>query len=872
MYTAIRNLLFSNEFSIIEAFEVPERSAQFQEIPKFLFDSELGKYLERNFSDSGDGQFCLWTHQAEAIEALGRGENVVISTGTASGKSLVFRALALHKVLLDSSCRIVVFYPLKALVADQLRGWREMATSLGLDEHVIGQIDGSIPVSARESILEESRIVVMTPDVCQAWLMPRLAMPVVRKFMKSLSTMVMDEAHTLEGVFGSNFAFLIRRIIAARNLLLRNSPDVIPLQLIAATATISNPGEHMKHLTGADFTVIDHEAEGAPRYDRIVAHVASPPGEEFKVANQLQQQALVHGRDGTFITFVDSRKGVETLAMATQEDLNDLSDAPEVVSSYRGGFTPENRQQIEERLRSGSYRGVISTSALELGIDFPALSVGFNVGIPPNRKAYRQRLGRVGRSGPGVFFLIAPSNAFRQFGTTFREYHSMSVEPSHLYLENRFMQFAHARCLHDELDALAAPKSLPTRVSWPKGFSDVYRSAIPGGNRPTEFDAIAEIGGDTPHWNFPLRNVGDLSYEIKIHENADKIGDVTQTQALRECYPGAVYYHEMRTYNIAGWYSRAFVPYIKVRNSPPRVSTRPQITTWINTGITGSDLIDGHLLRGNGAFLAECQMLITERVNGYFEGRSGKLYLYQDLQKTNPNMKARSRNFRTSGVVLCIDRDWFKHGKTKQLISDKLRELFAHEFSVLPQDLGSVATRIAVRDNDGSVWRGGCIAIFDETYGSLRLTERLYMDFEHILERLSVAVQEESNTEELGTIVRKTQNEVSNLSVVHPFFSSDASSQTHRGFHQVFAPESTVCYRESGQIAVDVEIIEPTIMNEELMYRVQVSPIPGQTPLKRWVLASKVEPSADADSWEYAWWNSETEIYENPPDETVLED
>jgi len=404
-------------------------------------------------------------------------------------------------------------------------------------------------------------------------------MPVVRNFMKSLSNMVRDEAHTLDGVFGSNFAFLMRRIIAARNLLLGNSPDLIPLQLIAATATIANPGEHMKHLTGADFTVIDHEAEGAPRYNRIVAHVASPPGEEHKVANQLQQYALMHGRHGTFITFLDSRKGVETLAMATQKDLNDLFDDPDVVSSYRGGFTPENRQQIEERLRSGSYRGVVSTSALELGIDFPALSVGFNVGIPPNRKSYLQRLGRVGRSGPGIFLLIAPPNAFRQFGTTFQEYHSMSVEPSHLYLENRFMQFAHARCLYDELDALAVSKSLPTRVGWPTGFSDVYRSAIPGHNRPTEFDAIAEIGGDTPHRNFPLRNVGDLNYEIKIHENADKIGDVTQTQALRECYPGAVYYHEMRAYNVAGWYSRAFFPYIKVRGSSPRVSTRPQITT-----------------------------------------------------------------------------------------------------------------------------------------------------------------------------------------------------------------------------------------------------------------------------------------------------
>jgi len=166
MYAAIRNLIDSDEFSVVEAFEVPERAARFQVIPAYLFDSELGDYLKQSFNDSGEERSGLWTHQADAMEALGRGDNVVVSTGTASGKSMVFRALALHNVLLNSSCRIVVFYPLKALVADQLRGWREMAASLGLDKHAIGQIDGSIPVNARESLLEKSRVVVMTPDVC----------------------------------------------------------------------------------------------------------------------------------------------------------------------------------------------------------------------------------------------------------------------------------------------------------------------------------------------------------------------------------------------------------------------------------------------------------------------------------------------------------------------------------------------------------------------------------------------------------------------------------------------------------------------------------------------------------------------------------
>ena len=301
--------------------------------------------------------------------------------------------------------------------------------------------------------------------------------------------------------------------------------------------------------------------------------------------------------------------------------------------------------------------------------------------------------------------VIGPPNVFRRYGTSLKEYHDMSVEPSHLYLDNRFMQFAHARCLVEERDALAASvNSLPTRVQWSQGFSDVYSAARPGGSRPPEFDAIAELGGDIPHINYPLRNVGEMDFEIKRNENSESLGNTNQSQALRECYPGATYFHMMRPYEVAGW-TYGFRPFIRVRPSAPGGSTRPRMTTWINTGITSSDIIKGHLCRSDSGFLAESQMLITERVEGYID-RHGEYQSYKELQQRNPNMKARSRNFRTSGVVLCIEADWFKRGNTKLQIADRLREVFAHEYSVLPQDIGSAATNITVRDGDGNVWRG----------------------------------------------------------------------------------------------------------------------------------------------------------------------
>ena len=871
MYNALCKLLSGDEFSVIESFEIPEQSARFSATPRFLFNSRVGLCLDQQLSDSGG--IRLWAHQSQSLEALGRGENVVVSTGTASGKSLVFRSLVFHKIFLDLSCRALVFYPLKALAADQLRGWKRMARLLELDENLIGRIDGSVPVRSREKVLQDARIVVMTPDVCHAWLMSQLSLPAVKSFVRSLSTLVMDEAHTLEGVFGSNFSFLIRRLIATRNYLVKE-PAPCPLQLVAATATIANPGEHMKQLTGSDFSVIDHSADGAPQHGRIVAHIACPEGDEVRVIKELHDRVLADGSDGGFITFLDSRKGVEGLAMATRAESNNddvgglLADTD--VLPYRAGYDAGDRQQIEQRLRSGKLRGVVSTSALELGIDIPHLRVGFNVGVPGTRKAYRQRLGRVGRSGPGAFVVVAPQHAFRRYGTTFREYHEMSVEPSYLYLDNRFMQFAHGRCLAIELEALGAPSKIPARIDWPKGFQDVYPATLPGGHRPPEFDAIAALGGDTPHYGYPLRNVGEVNFQIKTRSDADSIGDVSQLQALRECYPGATYLHLARAYEVAAWHTISFEPFIRVKHGAWGRPTRPRIITWINTGLTHADLLENHALVGESGFLAECQMQITERVEGYVDGSTGGFHSYQDLQELNPNMRARSRNFRTSGFVLCINRDWFKETSVKRTFADRLREVFVREYSVSPQDVGSAASNISVRSPDGGGLRGGCVAVFDETYGSLRLTERLYLEFDHVLARLSTAVAE-SKTDGDGfeSIVARIRHELETFTDTE--MSSPAGTAPPKGHERVFTKGSRVCYRQGGQMAVDVEVIQPTLMDGRLMYQVKVLQKRGHQPVRQWIAESAIEPSGDASAWDYAWWNRETEAYEEPPEEASAE-
>lgn len=862
MYEALKTLLDSGKLSVIERFDVPGKPARYSDIPKFLFDSRIGIHLLEYLNSIG-GKKQLWKHQATALEALGKGGNVIVSTGSASGKSLIFMSLAFHRVLLGPNERVLVFYPLKALVADQIRGWQRMTRLLKLDESTVGRIDGSVPVREREDILERSKIVVVTPDVCHAWLMSRLALPVVQQFISSLSVVVMDEAHYLEGVFGSNFAFLIRRLISARSHLLSSDKSKRQLQFVAASATIHNPGDYLKELTGMEFKVVDHNSDGAKRYERIVAHIACPLHEEGKIANEIQKHLLAEGVEGGFITFIDSRRRVESLALesidsSSEIDSSDLVQSAEVLP-YRAGYEETARKFIEKRLKKGNLRGVVSTSALELGIDIPHLRVGLNLGVPDTRKAYLQRLGRVGRSGPGIFLVIAPHSAFRAYGTSFQEYHEMSVEPSYLYLENRFMQFAHGRCLSFELESLEASPKTPVHIDWPDGFKESHSVAKPGGSRPEEFDAIANMGGDQPHYGYPLRNIGEVNYAIKFHKDADSIGEVTQLQALRECYPGATYLHMGNAYKIRTWYT-GFNPTIIVERCQPNL-TQPRINTWVNASITSSSLQKGHFKKGEKGFLAECQMMVTERVVGYKYRNSGQYNLYTELQKKNSNMSSRSRYFRTTGVLLCLDVEWFK--EIRKLFADKLLDVFAREYSVSLKDISSHSTNISVQSADFGGRQQRYVVVYDETYGSLRLTERIFLEFDHILNRIieSLRAEPEDDKQQLREQeVMRIQEEVSRFSESR--FVGDESEQIGpAGKVQVYTPGSRVCHMSRGQIGKEVVILKPILVDDILMYQLDHPMKSGDQPTDHLVSAARVQPLAESEHWDLAWWDPLTGQY-----------
>lgn len=859
MNNALKQLLLSNDYRVRESFALPSRPAAYLPIPEFLRSSGVSQYLQTSLGGS-DAQ--LWRHQALALEHFGNGQNVVVSTGTASGKSTIFRAAAFHLISLSNNAKVVVFYPLKALAADQMRGWQTMAAGLGLPADSVGRIDGSVDIAKRDEILERSRIVVMTPDVCHAWLMSRLSVPAVRGFIRELELIILDEAHTMEGVFGSNFAFLLRRLLTARAFAANAQTEKNPPRFIAATATISNPLEQLKELTGFDCALVDHDLDGSHQSERLCVHIEAPAGDEMNVARALQVDLLKQSRIGAFITFVDSRKGVELLARASERSLKELLGDGSVMA-YRAGYDVEDRTDIENKLRAGSLRGVVSTSALELGIDLPHLAVGINVGVPSSRKSYRQRLGRVGRAGDGAFVIVANATAFSGFGTSFHDYHKLSVEESYLYLDNRFMQYAHARCLVDELEAIGAPGALPRTVNWPTGFEYVFAMARPGGSRPPEFDPIASLGGDTPQRSYPLRNLGEVSFRIAQGDGSDSFGEVNQFQALRECYPGATYLHRGRSYEVLTWNTTSFgPPFVKVKPGAHNRSTAPRITTWINAGLTAADIIEGHYIKSDQGFIAECAMQITEKVDGYTETPPGEYRAYKDLRQKNPNLKSRQRNFRTTGVLISIKQPWFKAKGLKENLAKRLAAIFARENSIGLQDIGFAATNISVRTIGGGGATSDCIAIFDQTYGSLRLTERLYLQFNVLLDRMRSGMEAEELPADEISATDEFKSWFAELAPACADQTPPDGGLDFSRYAEVFKPGSRVCMRERGQLGTEVEVIGITLMDAKLMYQVKSAPrYPTQQPVKQWVPADHVEPSGVSGEWELGLWDTEAQEY-----------
>jgi len=846
-------LVADGVLSIVETIETPARAERRRDLPARFQTGRVADWLRANLGQAE----TAWNHQSMALEKIEAGSNVVVATGTASGKSLIFQ-LAVLDELLNGDGKAIIIYPLKALLSDQLARWRELVKQLGLPPETVAELHGDVLMDDRHAALRTARVLVMTPDLLQAWFMQQVSAPAANDLLCGLRYLVIDEAHVYESVFGSNVAYLIRRFLVARNRACRARRVDNPLQIIAATATIYDPRDHMHCLTGWEFDAVLEADDGSPTYGRTLLHVDGPDvgstGEQM--LTDVIARACAGVTAGSFLAFHNSRQGVERVTRVLAAD---------DILPYRSGYEARDRTRIESQLRAGALRGVVATSALELGIDVKGFTVGLNLGVPQSKKAFRQRLGRIGRSSHGVFAVIAPRHAFTRFGSTFAEYYRGSVEPSYLYLDNRFIQFAHAKCLMDESEQLGFDqKEVPPGISWPASFPSVYEYAKPGVRRPKEFDVIAALGADSPHYNYPLRQVGEANYKLKEGSRSDpeQIGGIALNQAIREAYPGALYLHLKRPMKVREWRSTSFDRSIRLEEAKNTAMTRPILHKSVNVGASSDDVVGGRVMTGSTGLLAEVSLQVNESVLGYQIG--GTTQLYRDIRAQNPAMTRKQREFGTTGVILRIDEPWFAGGTGPQAIirgavSEALKQLLLREKSIAPNDVDSAHTHIAFYDQGVPRRATDTIVIYDSIYGGLRLTEPLFSDFEDFLDRLGKA----ADLAGAGAFV--TTEVVANLArwfggLEEGLASPTAGLVAPEGDLIVFAPGSEVSVRVNGML-VERTLLEPRLFpigsTQMLMYRYE-----GRGEGECWVPHEQVE--ATGQDWKHVFWNPQTGVITDP--------
>jgi DEAD/DEAH box helicase domain-containing protein len=480
----------------------------------------------------------LWSHQEEGLAASRRGEDVLITTPTASGKSLVFQLPVLEEALAGRPGKALFLFPLKALGQDQRAKLERMALACGLSgsrdavegERFCAIYDGDTARADRERIRRAPpRVLISNPDMVHFGMLGSLGP--WAPFLADLRWVVLDELHTYRGIFGSHFHHVLRRFLRACD------REGSRPQLIASSATAANAEQFAGALTGRQFHWVDRS--GAPREGRhlvLLQPIASPYTATLRLFERLLRAGL------KTIVFAKARRITELLYSWLRSQQPELARR---VACYRSGFLPEERREIERRMFEGELDGVISTSALEMGIDVGGLDACVLVGFPGSMMATWQRSGRVGRAGrESLTALVAMPDALDQFFLSHPEQflerpcERLVVDP-----DNEPVSRAHLVC---------AAAEIPLSRRRDGAYLERYAPLVGELLRDRALLEAADSGDllaaqRRPQRNVQLRGTGE-TYSIHHAASGRTVGTVDGVRVLHECHPGAVYLHSGRQY------------------------------------------------------------------------------------------------------------------------------------------------------------------------------------------------------------------------------------------------------------------------------------------------------------------------------------
>ena len=563
----------------------PSREPRLEPLPDQL-DPVLASALFAN------GVTALYRHQVEAWEAAARGENVVVTTGTASGKSLAFNLPVLDAVAREPKTRALYLYPTKALAQDQARALSALRLK-GLRPAIY---DGDTPGERRWQIRKWSNLVLTNPDMLHVGVLPHHDR--WGDVLANLAYVVVDEAHVYRGVFGSHVANVLRRL---RRLARIYGAEP---QFLLASATIANAGELALALTGEPATVVDRDTSSRaereiviwnpPLLDAELGLRASALGDAARLLSDLTSRGL------RTICFAKSRRAAELIHRFASERV-DVATARR-LAPYRAGYTPEQRREIERRLVEGELLGVTATDALELGIDIGLLDCAISVGFPGTVASLRQQWGRAGRRGRGLAVLVASDDALDQF---------FAREPDALLsrrVEAAILDHANPRILDPHVLSAAFEAPLDADDAETLGSEALRRAADLPELEHTSAGYVWK-GRDYPAARVSLRSGDAEAFTVVDGETGSLLGLVERDRAYSTVHEGAVYLHLGEQYLVESLSLEDRVAVV----SPARVDWYTQAKKESETTIEASERVEAKL----GVELHFGRVSVTEQVVGY---------------------------------------------------------------------------------------------------------------------------------------------------------------------------------------------------------------------------------------------------------------
>jgi DEAD/DEAH box helicase domain-containing protein len=521
-------------------YDTPARSARTAPFPGWV-DPLLVDVL------SQQGVSELYTHQREAIDAVHAGEHIVVVTPTASGKTLCYNLPVLNSILEDPNARALYLFPTKALSQDQLANLHAISTALNRDIKTY-TYDGDTPPTARKLVRTAGHIVISNPDMLHTGVLPHHTKWV--RLFENLRYIVIDELHNYRGVFGSHVANVMRRLMRICEFY-GSRP-----QFICASATIGNPRELAERVLGVSpITMVDNN--GAPQGPKTFLFYNPPViNKELGIrrsalleATDMASQLLAN--DIQTVVFGRTRQTVEVLLTYLREAAARHRHDAGRVRGYRGGYLPNRRREIERGLRDGSVRTVVSTNALELGVDIGALEAAVLVGYPGTVASMWQQAGRAGRrSTHSLAVLVAGSSPLDQFVVNNPEYFfERSPENGLINPDNLFILMSHIQC---------AAFELPFRDDEPFGTHNATETAEMLSF--LEDSMVVRHAAGMWHWsseNFPAETISlrtAASENFVIIDDTDPtpriIGEMDRFSVLTLLHEDAIYLHEGRQYHV----------------------------------------------------------------------------------------------------------------------------------------------------------------------------------------------------------------------------------------------------------------------------------------------------------------------------------